>query len=119
MPLDPRDPAYLWDMINVARALSASLKDVSLDKYSEDEDLRLTVERRLEIIGEAARRVSESFRSEHPGIPWRRIIGQRNFLSHQYDEIDNERIWRLVKEQIPPLIEQLEPLLPPLPPENK
>jgi uncharacterized protein with HEPN domain len=65
----------------------------------------------LEIIGEAAGRVSESFRDVHPEIPWRQIIGQRNVLIHEYGEIKHERIWKVVKENIPQLIEWLKPFV--------
>ncbi len=118
MPLERGDAASLWDMFTAAKGLVASLKDVGLEQYRANQELRLAVERRIEIIGEAARRLSPLFRSEHPEIPWRRIIAQRNVLIHNYDEIDHERIWRLAIEEIPHLIEQLEPLLPPLPPET-
>ena len=72
----------------------------------------MATERRIEIIGEAARRVSSSFREAHPEIPWREIVDQRNVLIHSYDEIEEERIWRLVTEEIPLLIEQLTGLIP-------
>jgi len=62
----------------------------------------------LEIIGEAAGRVSTSFRNAHPEIPWRQIIGQRNVLIHEYGEIKQERIWKTVTENIPQLIELLK-----------
>jgi len=65
----------------------------------------------LEIIGEAASRVSTSFRNAHPEIPWRQIIGQRNVLIHEYGEIKQERIWKTVRENIPQLIELLKPFL--------
>ena len=119
MPLEPGDAASLWDMFTAAKGLVASLKDVGLKEYRANGELRLTVERRIEIIGEAARRLSASFKSAHQEIPWRRIIAQRNVLIHDYDEIDHERIWRLAVEEIPRLLEQLGPLLPPLPQETK
>jgi uncharacterized protein with HEPN domain len=119
MPLEPRDAASLWDMFNAATAVTAKLKDITLEQYLADEDLRMNIERRIEILGEAARRLSESFRAAHPEIPWRDIIAQRNFLSHVYDEINDARVWQLVKKDIPTLIEQLKPLLPPLPPDRK
>jgi uncharacterized protein with HEPN domain len=75
------------------------------------------VERQLEILGEAARRMSEAFRREHPEIPWSSIIGQRNVIAHQYDDIDLEQLWSVVTSGIFILISQLEPLIPPLPPE--
>jgi uncharacterized protein with HEPN domain len=111
-----RDPAHLWDMLQAARGIVASVRDLTLDRYAADENLRLAVERRIEIIGEAARRVSEELKRAHPEIPWQRIVGQRNVLIHEYDEIDDERIWNLAIRDIPHLIAALEPLLPPPPP---
>ncbi|MFP5269795.1 HepT-like ribonuclease domain-containing protein [Coleofasciculus sp.] len=69
------------------------------------------------MTGEAARRMSDDFRQAHPEIPWSDIIGQRNVIAHQYEEIRQERIWSVVTSDIPTLIAQLEPLIPPLPPE--
>ncbi|MRR15436.1 MAG: DUF86 domain-containing protein [Deltaproteobacteria bacterium] len=73
--------------------------------------LRNAVERNLEIIGEAANRIPESFRNSHPQIPWRNIIGQRNILIHEYGEIKNERIWVLATERIPERVILLKPTL--------
>lgn len=104
-------------MFTAAEGLVASLEGLDLRRYRANEELRLSVERRIETIGEAARRISPSFRAEHPEIPWRRIIAQRNVLIHDNDEIDHERIWRLGLEESPHLIEQLQPLLAPPPPD--
>ena len=104
MPPEGRDASYLWDMLMAARAIVASLRGVSLERYATDEDPRLTVEHRLEIIDEAARRLSESFRSAHPEVPWQRIIAQRTFLVHQYSEVDHERIWRLGTGEVVTLV---------------
>ncbi|MGI6272863.1 MAG: DUF86 domain-containing protein [Anaerohalosphaeraceae bacterium] len=56
-------------------------------------------------------RVSPVFRDSHPEIPWRKVIGQRNVLAHEYGEIKQERIWKVVAEDIPALIRQLETLI--------
>ena len=61
--------------------------------------------------------MSEGFRQEHPEIPWNSIIEQRNVIAHQYEEIRQERLWYVVTSNIPILIAQLEPLIPPLPPQ--
>jgi uncharacterized protein with HEPN domain len=75
----------------------------------------LTTERRLEIIGEAARTVSQPFRDAHPEIPWRQIIGLPNVLAHEYGEIRQKRLLAVVTDRIPSLVQALEPLIPPLP----
>lgn len=79
----------------------------------------MAVERALEIIGEAARRVSETFKQAHPEIPWRSIIAQRNVLAHEYNEIEQELIWTVATVRIKELIANLEPLILLIPPESE
>jgi uncharacterized protein with HEPN domain len=114
-----RDAAYLWDMLDAANTVREFTLGVEFEQYSQDRMLQLAVERAIEIIGEAARYVSETFKKSHPEIPWRNIIAQRNVLAHVYGEIDQERIWVVVKVHIPELIANLVSLIPPLPPEIK
>ena len=115
MSPEQADPAYLWDMLRYARGVTEAVEGIGLEAYRQDENLRLAVERRIEIIGEAARQVSDTFQRQHSAIPWRSIIGQRHALAHDYGEIDDERIWRVATTHIPLLITTLEPLLPPPP----
>lgn len=72
---------------------------------------RLALERALELIGEAARRVSPATRDAHPEIPWKGIIGTRNVLAHQYGAIDYRRLHATSSEGVPKLIEALKHLL--------
>ena len=65
----------------------------------------------VEIIGEAASRISEETKAKHPGIPWTEIIGMRNRLVHGYFAIRLDRVWQTVQDDLPPLIAQLEPLV--------
>ena len=109
MQPDQRDAAYLWDMLDAARTVEQLCSNQDFSQYSTDRKTQLAVERSLEIIGEAASRVSTSFRNAHPEIPWRQIIGQRNVLIHEYGEIKQERIWKTIRENIPQLIELLKP----------
>jgi len=74
--------------------------------------LRAAIERHIEIIGEAAGRVSPSFRDAHPEIPWRRIIAPRNVLAHEYGEVKHELMWRVATVHVQELIAKLEPLTP-------
>jgi uncharacterized protein with HEPN domain len=103
-------------MLDAARTLRELTTGVGLDAYIRDRKLQLAVERLVEIIGEAARRVSEAYRQAHPEIPWRGIIAQRHVLAHEYGEIKQERLWIVVRERIPELISSIEKLNLPLPP---
>jgi len=111
MQPDDRDNAYLWDMFENAKMTVQLIAGLDFYKYSNDRKTQLAVERCLEIVGEAAGKVSASFRNNHSNIPWRQIIGQRNVLVHEYGEIKQERIWKVIKENVPQLIESLKPLV--------
>ena len=67
----------------------------------------------LQIVGEAASRVSAETRSAAPSVPWARIIGMRHRLVHAYADIDREVVWKTVTVDIPALLSSLIPLLPP------
>jgi uncharacterized protein with HEPN domain len=68
---------------------------------------------KLEVIGEAARAVSDAFKEGHPRIPWPDIVGLRNRIAHEYFRLDLEVIWQIVREDLPALIGVVEPLVPP------
>ena len=112
---DERDSAHLWDMLDAAKTARELTAGYSAERYMGDRKAQLAVERLVEIIGEAARRVSDACRQAHPEIPWRGIIAQRHVLAHEYGEIQHERIWALVTKHLPELIGLLEPLVPPPP----
>jgi uncharacterized protein with HEPN domain len=113
---EDRDPGYVWDMLDAARTILDFTAGVTLESYLHDRKLQLAVERAIEIIGEAARLVSPTFKVQHSEIPWQQIVSQRNVLAHEYGEINQERIWLVATRRIPELIGQLDSLLPPTPP---
>ena len=102
------DMARLWDMLDAARATIEFINEKRFDQLMADRMLRNAVERNLEIIGEAAKHVSQACRNSTTDIPWRAMIALRNVISHEYGEIKYERIWSLCTEQLPVLIHQLE-----------
>ena len=116
---EERDPAHLWDMLDAARAVVDFTESLTLEQFlaaSRDRQItRLAVERELEILGEAARRVSSRFRAEHAEIPWKETVGLRNVIRHEYDKVNYTEIYRIVRERVPELITLLEPLVPPPP----
>lgn len=115
MQPDQRDVSYLWDMLEAARQVIDFTRGVSLDEYSGNPMLYLAVERGIQIIGEAANRVSPVFQEAHPEIPWRKIVAQRNVLVHEYGDIEHALLWDLVQNHLPRLLQQLEKLVPPPP----
>ncbi|MHB8799510.1 MAG: HepT-like ribonuclease domain-containing protein [Thermoanaerobaculia bacterium] len=112
---EDRDAAYLWDMRDAARMARDLIAGMSLEAFLEDRRTQLAVERVLELVGEAARRVSIGLRDAHPELPWRSIVGLRNILVHDYGEIDAARLFAVAVRDIPVLLAVLEPLLPPEP----
>lgn len=108
MPLEVKDAARLWDMLDAARAAAGFTAAITFAQYIADRKTRNAVERNLEIIGEAARNVSENARNMFPDIPWRSVIGLRNIIAHEYGEILHEKVWGICTNRLPALIEQLE-----------
>jgi uncharacterized protein with HEPN domain len=76
-----------------------------------DRRLNLSLVRLIEIVGEAASRVSSSAQERHPEIPWQDIIGMRNRIVHGYDRVDFDILWDVVELHLPPLIAQLKGIL--------
>lgn len=112
MQPEERDQAYLWDMLEAAKEITAFLKGIRYDGFVRNKMIRSAVERQLMVVGEAANHVSEEFQEKHPEIPWRQIIGQRNVLAHEYGDIKVERVWTAATINIPALIKALEPFVP-------
>ncbi len=118
MPANRRDAAYLWDIVAAGREIKEFLSGKKYSDFQSTKMLRLAIEREIEIIGEAARRVSIELQTEHPEIPWGQIVAQRNVIAHEYADLKMERLWAVATEYVPSLIAILEPLIPPPPGED-
>ena len=82
----------------------AYMKDVSKARFLEDVGLQDKVIRRLAIIGEAVKGLPEEFRARHPAIAWKDIAGMRDILVHEYYDVNTLLVWRVVKKQVPKLL---------------
>ena len=78
------------------------------EEFIDNETLKRSFVRSLEVIGEATKNLSDSFRKKHPQIRWKDIAGLRDVLIHQYFGIDYRSVWDIVKNKIPKLKEQIE-----------
>lgn len=107
------DAAYLLDMLSAARDAVAFSDGLSYAEFTRDRRHQLAILKSVEIVGEAASRLSAETTKSHPDIPWREIVGMRNRLIHAYFDIDLRLVWDTVHIDLPVLIAQLEPLAPP------
>ncbi len=119
MPPEDRDLAHLWDMREFARDAASIAEGLTEERLKASRLDQLALAKAVELIGEAASRVSKEFRDGHPEVPWSAIIGMRNRLVHDYRRIDFARVWGIVQRDIPPLLATLETLIPPLPAEGE
>jgi uncharacterized protein with HEPN domain len=76
-----------------------------------DRVFQLAITRLLEIVGEASGRVGEATRDQHPSIAWSQIVGLRNRLIHGYDEVDCDILWKIVDDDLPRLIAELNKIV--------
>ena len=95
-------------MLERAREAVDMTRGRSRPDMDSDRMLNLALVRLMEVIGEAAGRITEDFRSHHPQVPWRDITDLRNRLIHGYDAVDFDRLWTIIQDDLPDLIEQLE-----------
>ncbi len=110
-----RDDSYLVDMLLAARTVLEYTDGVTWEGFEGNRILQDAVKHQVQVIGEAARTLSPEFREAHAEIPWRDIIGMRNRLVHHYFAIVLAILWEVVQHDIPALVEQLRPFVPPGP----
>ena len=108
-----RDDALLLDMLLSARHAVRFVAPLTLSEFENNDLHQLAILKAVEIIGEAASRITEETKAKHPGIPWSEIIGMRNRFVHAGFAIQRDFLWRTVQDDLPPLIAQLEALVPP------
>ena len=107
---------YLGDMLAYARRAHARVANITRDEFESNEDLQIIVGHMLQIIGEAASKVSAATVTAHPEIAWARIAGMRHKIVHDYFAIDVGVVWDAAKNDLPDLIASLEKFIPPEPP---
>ena len=107
----PQDKTYLLDMFESAKIALDYASGLRWDAFIADTRTQDAIIRRLEIIGEAARRVSEATKEMFPDIPWHAVMGMRNLVIHEYDAVDLAIVWDTVQDGLPGLVRLLEKAL--------
>ena len=96
-----RDVIYKQHISEAGERITDYLKEVSLEQFTADHMMQAAVVRELEIIGEAAKRLSEEYKAQTSQIPWRKVAGFRDVAVHDYMDIDIDIVWTIVKEDLP------------------
>jgi len=109
MPGDDR--IRLRHMLDAAKEARELAEGKTRSDIENERMLNLSLVRLVEVVGEAANRVSAEGRSSHINIPWPAIIGMRNRMIHGYDNIDFDILYETVNDDLPPLIAELEKIL--------
>ncbi|MBB5047777.1 uncharacterized protein with HEPN domain [Rhodopseudomonas rhenobacensis] len=93
----------LQDILRTTAKIEALLAGLTLDQFADDELLRMAIERYLEIICEASRRLPEAIKLDAPDINWQGMIDFGNILRHAYRSTEAEAVWNIIHNHLPPL----------------
>ena len=105
---DEKQAGLLRDMLDSSRQIRAYIAGMTEESFVANMEKQDAVLRRIEIVGEAASRVSPETQALFPKIPFRGMRGMRNIIAHDYGEVDLDQVWKTATRDIPVLIDALE-----------
>lgn len=108
-----KDDACVVEIVQACAKALAYTATVDQAEFESNEMLHDAVMLQLVVIGEAAKHLSDEFRTAHPEIPWAKIRATRNVVAHAYQSVELDRIWSAVSQGLPAILEALSPLAPP------
>lgn len=98
---------FIQDILENIKDIESFSKGITKEKFESNKLVQNAIIRSLEIIGEAAKNIPDSFRGEHLEIPWRNIAGFRDVLSHAYFGVNIDRVWAIIETDLPKLKEEI------------
>jgi uncharacterized protein with HEPN domain len=110
--MNKRDEVALRDMLREAQQAILFAKGHQREELETNPLLTYALERAVEIVGEAATKISDEIRQNHQEIPWRNIVGMRNILIHSYGEVNLDILWEVVTHNYPELVMLIKQILP-------
>jgi uncharacterized protein with HEPN domain len=108
MSAQPRDRLYLQHILDAVLRIESYLEDVDRSDFDRSSLVQDAVIRQLQIIGEASKRLSEEFKDSRSDIPWRKVAGMRDKLTHDYMGVDLDAVWKTAVEDLEPLKEVVQ-----------
>jgi uncharacterized protein with HEPN domain len=112
------DRTRLYHMRDACEKIIQFTNGKTRDQLSDDELYQFAIIRLIEIIGEAASRLSDHLRSQYADVPWSAVIGMRNRLIHAYFDVDLDRIWDTITIAVPDLLNRIQDILEHIPPDE-
>ena len=98
---------FIEDILNSIKNIEEFSKSLDKEKFSKDILRQSAIIRQLEIIGEAAKNIPDSFREKYPRIAWKDIAGVRDILSHAYFGVNLDRVWKIIETDLPKLKKEI------------
>jgi uncharacterized protein with HEPN domain len=92
---------YIKDILVSIQDVEEFTFGMEFDEFLKDKKTIKAVIRSLEVLGEASKKIPESIKSKYPHIPWKRMVGMRDKLIHQYFGVDLEIVWNVIKSELP------------------
>jgi uncharacterized protein with HEPN domain len=102
---------YLQDIWESILAIEEYIQNLSEEDFYGSRLIQDAVLRRLEIIGEAAKKIREKFKNRYPQVPWKKIAGMRDIIAHEYFGVKLERVWEVIKRDLPLLKEEIRRIM--------
>ena len=102
---------YLKDILAAIESIEGFVEGMNLEAFQADDKTTSAVMRKLEIIGEATKRIPDETRQKHPHIPWKEMAGMRDKLIHFYFGVDYLLVWRTIKERLPQVKQEIQKIL--------
>ncbi len=105
------DEEYLAHIESAALEIKAHTAGMSQEDYEADRKTQRAVERNLQIVGDAAHKLSAKLKEANPDIPWDDIYAARNVVVHHYFGVNQRILWDILQEDLPPVLKRVQELL--------
>lgn len=102
---------FVEDILDAMDKVELLVEGVDYDRFEADFRINFAVVRALEIIGEASKRLPDDLRQRYPAVPWKGMAGMRDRIVHEYDNVDLQIVWDVVKKDIPQIKPQIQQIL--------
>jgi len=102
---------YLKDILAAIESIDSFVEGISYEDFRMDDKTASAVIRKFEIIGEAAKNISDEIRKQYPSLPWKEMAGMRDRLIHFYFGVDYNLVWRTIKERLPQVKSEIQSII--------